>query len=161
MKAHTTLGRKRRTRPIIADDPHDESEDRKGGLKDKLETLLWVWSELLLSAAAITIGVLAYRFNDVLGDQTGQFSRSGSVIVLLGVVNEYRLGTLRDRQLSYREPDSLRSLSFEIRRLFTPSIFLGQRIARGIAHVQIIMGTLIWGYGDLVIRGLGELCSTS
>jgi hypothetical protein len=40
---------------------YDESEDEKDSLKDKLETLLWVWWELSLSMVALFFGVVSYE----------------------------------------------------------------------------------------------------
>jgi hypothetical protein len=91
--------------------------------------------------------------NDMWGiDPTGLFSRSGAVIVLLAVINEYRLGNLRERQLDYEEPDILWDSPSEVRRVFKPSVFFGQTVARRISCFQAIVGTIILGYGDLFVR---------
>jgi hypothetical protein len=145
------------TGPRMTDTVHGEAEEGKNSLKDKLKTLLWVRRELSLSIVALLIGVVSYEFNDLWSiDPTGLFSRSGALIVLLAVVNEYGLGKLRERQLDYEEPDIVRNFPSEVRKLFKPSVFFGQTIAGGITHIQAILGTVIWGYGDLFIRLLSN-----
>ncbi len=72
------------------------------------------------------------------------FSRSGSVIVLLCVIVEFRLGTLR--QLGYKTAQ--RAFPHDI--VSSGMLPIHKKLIELIAHVQIIIGTLIWGYGDLL-----------
>ena len=113
------------------------------------ESLCWVWKELFVLALSAAIGIMAYRFNNVLGDSVGLFGRSGSIIVLLAVVNEYRLRTVRDRQLDYFESRNVRKSPDEIRKMLKPQVFLGQKVVTILTHLQVIVGTVIWGFGDL------------
>lgn len=120
-------------------------------LIEEAKSLCWVWQELSVLALSVAIGIMAYRFNNVLGDSVGLFGRSGSIIVLLAVVNEYRLRTLRDRQLAYFESRSVRNSPDEIRKILRPQVFLGQKVVTVLTHIQIVVGTVIWGFGDLVV----------
>jgi hypothetical protein len=72
------------------------------------------------------------------------FSRSGSVIVLLCVIVEYRLASLQ--QLGYGNAKKAFSQGIVSSGMIPPH---KKRIG-WITHVQIVIGTLIWGYGDLL-----------
>jgi len=127
-----------------------ERYNNKEKFIEEAKSLSWVWKELFVLALSVAIGIIAYRFNNILGDTVGLFGRSGSIIVLLAVVNEYRLRTLRDRQLDYFESRNVRKSPDEIRKILKPQVFLGQQIVTVLTHLQVIAGTVIWGFGDLV-----------
>lgn len=124
-------------------------ESVKNISKDDIETFSWLWIEVVILFSAIFTGVLSFIFNDIIGDTTGLFARSGSIIVLLGVVNEYRLRKLRDRQLSYVEHEFLRNAEKSTKDLFRPKEFLSQKILTISTHITVVVGTIIWGFGDL------------
>lgn len=74
------------------------------------------------------------------------FSRSGSVIVLLCVIVEFRLGNLR--QLGYE--DAQKASQHDI--VSSGMLPIHKKLIGWIAHVQIILGTIVWGYGDLLFH---------
>jgi hypothetical protein len=72
------------------------------------------------------------------------FSRSGSVIVLICVIVEFRLGNLR--QLGFE--NAQKAVQHEI--VSSGMLPEHKKLFSWFAHLQIIIGTLIWGYGDLL-----------
>lgn len=101
----------------------------------------------------MVIATLAYKYNSILGslDTTGLFSRTGSIVVLLAAINEYRLRNFRDKQLDYLEPKVIQKQHQEIRKLAKPKVLLGQKIITISSHILLIVGTAIWGFGDLIV----------
>ena len=90
-------------------------------------------------AFALICVVICYLFNN----ETGTiFSRSGSIIVLFGAVVEYSLSQIKPYTVSS-------NVSISGNKAITdremPKIY---KIQRTIAHLFIVFGTLIWGYGD-------------
>ena len=83
--------------------------------------------------------ICAYNTNNGLW-----FSRSGSVIVLICVIVEFRLGNLR--QLGFE--NAQKASQHDI--LTSGMLPVHKRLIVWFAHLQIIIGTLIWGYGDLL-----------
>jgi hypothetical protein len=129
--------------------------DEQRNFSDDFKTIGWLWKELIILLLAIFIGISSYKFNSIFdgsGDTTGLFGRSGSLLVLLAMINEYRLRTLRDRQLSYFESKEMMMHPDKIRKLFRPKLFWGQQILTFFTHVLVIIGTIIWGFGDLFIK---------
>ena len=109
-------------------------------------------------ACALT-GNISCEATTLLGNILGEAMRhyvsyygNGSLIVLLGAINEYRLRSLRDRQLDYFESDMHRTADDFTRRLLKPQVFRGQSIATVASHILVVIGTLIWGFGDLLIH---------
>lgn len=115
-------------------------ENNNFSLTEDLMTIFWLWKELIIIILAIIIGVLSFKYNGILNDQSSLFSRTGSILVLLAAINEYRLQSLRYRQLG------------STRKFLPPKVFLGQRILSIFTHLLVIIGTIIWGFGDLFIK---------
>jgi hypothetical protein len=74
------------------------------------------------------------------------FSRSGSVIVLLGATMEYTRIIRADKKNEY-VPGTPVSLG-KTRQLF--NISKEDNCYRLISNVMIVLGTIVWGYGDLI-----------
>jgi len=77
------------------------------------------------------------------------FSRSGSILVLLSVIVEYRIA-------QYIYNDIQKSL-FINKKIKLPIPLKPQPqkekvVVARIAHSFIVLGTLIWGYGDLLLN---------
>jgi len=125
-----------------------ETESNK--TKENIETFAWLWLEVIILLLGVVIGVLSFIYNDFIGCSTGLFARSGSLLVLLGAVNEYRLRQLRDRQLSYIEPEILRNADKFTKNMFRPKVFFSQGAITVATHALVIIGTVIWGFGDLL-----------
>lgn len=72
------------------------------------------------------------------------FARSGSILVLVGAIIEYRCN--RFSQIYIEE-----SIRWGSGRVGGPTIFVAawhRVIVKYVAHTYIILGTFIWGYGD-------------
>ena len=98
-------------------------------------------SILLLIALAWGVCSFIFAYNTNNG---GWFSRSGSVIVLICVIVEFRLGNLR--QLGFN--DAIKAFEHDI--LISGQLPETKKLICWLAHLQVIIGTLIWGYGDLL-----------
>ena len=72
------------------------------------------------------------------------FSRSGSVVVLLCAIVEYRLASLQ--QLGYRSAQKAFSQGIVSSGVIPPH----KKTITWITHIQVVIGALIWGYGDLL-----------
>jgi hypothetical protein len=76
------------------------------------------------------------------------FMRSGSLMVLFSIVAEFLLLDGRDEYLNQRlserkEPNQQKSLDS-----FHPSQM--HKLFEIISHISVVIGTVIWGYGDLL-----------
>lgn len=104
-------------------------------------TPLW---EILLLISAYTIPLFFYFYSNVTGD--GQwFSRSGSLMVMLGAVLEYiNFGAqqyLREKRDETYKPNPEIVAKLKSRKPFDVLILL-----------SLLFGTAIWGYGDLLFK---------
>jgi hypothetical protein len=73
------------------------------------------------------------------------FCRSGAVMVLLAVIVEFHLGNLQQAE------NSTASVVAGLGIPFSGDLpKIKQHLARA-AHIFAIVGTLIWGYGDLLV----------
>ncbi len=122
----------------------------ESGTDSELDTLIWHWQEWVLLLTAWLIAAASYRYNYQILNGAELFSRSGSAVVMIGLWVEFRLRQRRDRQLDYAEPKIFSKLDDDIRALFRPSFYLGQRVTAYVTHFTVVAGTLIWGYGDLI-----------
>lgn len=104
-------------------------------------TLIWFWLEWLLLMLGWTIGLLSYFWS------ADFFERSGSIIVLSAAIAEFHLRNKRERQLEYVESEVLENADLWTRDQFRPKVSFGQKTVTYAAHVTIIFGTIIWGYG--------------
>jgi hypothetical protein len=132
---------------------HVGAKDKEKGeetLWDEIKTITWCWKEYCIFFVSIAIGIFAYKYNGILNDNVGLFGRSGSIIVLLAAINEYKLNASRGKQLDYFEPHFICKQSDQVRKGLRPREFLGQKIISFLSHIQILIGTIIWGFGDLI-----------
>lgn len=118
--------------------------------ESEMYSLLWFWPEWVMLVIAWLFAYLSFLFNYQLMDGAELFSRSGSAVVVIAVYVEFRLRKLRDNQLSYAERGLVRKGDDWTRDQFRPKVRLGQRIATYAAHTTVVMGTVVWGYGDLL-----------
>ena len=77
------------------------------------------------------------------------FARSGSLLVILAVVVEFRNLTLQQR-LNDKAAMSSRGLAGSLVPTGQPPI---RQIVIVLAHLFVVAGTLLWGYGDLIELG--------
>jgi hypothetical protein len=101
-----------------------------------------LWFDLLLISLAVIILGAALVFDASFGC-SGQFGRSGAVAVALGAWLGYR---------SLTKHYSKFALNTE--RGYSLTTSLNQRIVDAAALLIAIGGTLIWAYGDKVIKGI-------
>jgi hypothetical protein len=87
------------------------------------------------------------------------FSRSGSVMALAGAVATFRLTGLLQGQLATGLREGLGTLErgFELTldppRPYKSAIYFG--------YLSGVVGTIIWGYGDLIMRWISSLFGRS
>jgi len=73
------------------------------------------------------------------------FARSGAVMVLLAVIVEYRLNNEVVKKISNTIQTAILT-----KLPITVSIQKERKLIAKITHSFVILGTLIWGYGDLI-----------
>ena len=100
--------------------------------------------EIILLLGAFTWIIFSYFYSFGTKPETW-FARSGSIMVLLSVIVEYKLAVLQQNKInraiqksSYIGMPARSKLSKEYNYIST------------VTHVFVILGTLIWGYGDLL-----------
>ena len=102
------------------------------------------WWEVILLIAAYTIPVFFYFYSDST-TEGHWFSRSGSLMVMLGAILEYRnFGIqqyLRERRDETYKPNPEIVAKLKSRRPFDILILS-----------SLVLGTIIWGYGDLLFK---------
>jgi hypothetical protein len=120
--------------------------------KHKLE-----WSILLI---AISFAGISIIFDIQSAEDTAWFARSGSIVVLLAVIVEFRLSSyiyedvLKAAQESARNKglkvsdNSLVQANIDAKKTVKPEVPKSRRILSYCAHILVITGTIIWGYGD-------------
>jgi len=76
------------------------------------------------------------------------FGRAGSILTLCGVVLEYQISMTGQRKDSY---DTKSSISMSD---LGGVVFLSaeEKYVRSFAHLTVVLGTFIWGFGDLVTK---------
>lgn len=113
-------------------------------------SLFWSW---LLIALAIAVAIVTWNgwwmpsFFLPGGDVPDWFSRSGAVVTILGLMVHMRLSDL----LNKLQPPGLNSIAhrdamewYAKRR--------GRRFLSSASYLMTGIGTIIWGYGDLIMR---------
>ncbi len=74
------------------------------------------------------------------------FSRSGSLMVLFAVIAEYNLLATRDKYQNMKL--QLLSNGKKINLKIHPKII--HQHLETIAHITVVIGTIVWGYGDFL-----------
>ena len=102
----------------------------------------------LLIAGAWLFAVFSYYVSGKTG--IDWFSRSGSVMALAGAAVTFRLANFYQRALATALKEGLVSLPREIELCLAPP---GSYVVLSyLGYLTGILGTAIWGYGDLLIR---------
>lgn len=99
--------------------------------------------EYFLLCIAFVWGIIGFSLAYIFGEGLW-FSRSGSVIVLLCAIVEFRLSSLR--QKSYEDPKFALKEGIMTSGMLPPE----KKWVSIFAHIQVVVGTIIWGYGDLL-----------
>lgn len=102
---------------------------------------LYAWEIFLLTIAILTV-LISFIYDN---DEKLWFMRSGSIMVLLAVIVEYKLNQKALKNINRKSKMSAVS-GFPVNLLNSKE---HNRIAI-FTHTFAILGTLIWGYGDLI-----------
>jgi hypothetical protein len=102
----------------------------------------------LLIAAALLFTAFSFYLSRETG--TDWFTRSGAVMALVGAAVTFRLGNFYQRALATALKEGLLSVSREIELgLEPPKSYV---VLSYLGYLTGIVGTGIWGYGDLLVR---------
>jgi hypothetical protein len=102
----------------------------------------------VLLAAAWLLALLSFYLSRTTGDDW--FARSGSVMALAGAAATFRLANFYQRALARALKEGLVSVPREIElRLEPPKSYM---VLSYLGYLTGIVGTGIWGYGDLLVR---------
>ncbi|CAA6828335.1 MAG: Unknown protein [uncultured Sulfurovum sp.] len=125
---------------------------RKEPLFITIATLIWSWKDWSLLLVGVLIVIFAYHNNTLLNDSTGLFARSGSIMVLLAVIVEYKLFKVKEKQREIFEMNIISRVINNEKEVFGyPVESPNQRIIKVLAHTLVIIGTFVWGFGDLIV----------
>ena len=115
------------------------------------------WSILLTAISFAGISVFCdFQSAEV----TTWFARSGSIVVLLAVIVEFRLSSyiyedvLKAAQESAKKKglkvsdNPLVQANIDAKKTVKPEVPKSRKILSYCAHILVITGTVIWGYGD-------------
>ncbi|WP_143186833.1 hypothetical protein [Microbulbifer donghaiensis] len=94
------------------------------------------------AAIALITDLLGYTADIAL------FGRAGAVMTLCAVVLEYKLSTKGQADTDYIADGPVSLGDVGKATLLTEA---EKKIQRG-AHVSVVVGTIIWGFGDLITR---------
>jgi hypothetical protein len=102
----------------------------------------------LLIVAAWLFAVFSYYLSEETG--TDWFTRSGALMGLVGAAVTFRLANFYQRALATALKEGLLSVPREIElRLEPPKSYM---LLSYFGYLTGIVGTTIWGYGDLLLR---------
>jgi hypothetical protein len=102
----------------------------------------------LLIAAAWLFAVFSYYLSRKTGSDW--FSRSGSVMALVGAAVTFRLANFQQHALATALEEGLVSVPREIELTLKPPT--SYTVLSYLGYLTGIVGTGIWGYGDLLVR---------
>jgi len=83
------------------------------------------------------------------------FTRSGSVMVLIGAAATFRLSGLMQEKITTALKEELGSLREGVERILDPPP--AYKMTAYFGYLTGIIGTLIWGYGDVLSRWVSKL----
>jgi len=101
-------------------------------------------------ALLLAVAWLFAAFSYYLSQKTGAewFSRSGSVMCLIGAAVSFRVAGLYQWGLAAAFQEGLLSVSAEIKIALDPP--KSYRVVTHLSYMTGIIGTGVWGYGDLL-----------
>lgn len=121
------------------------AKDEANGLKKIITQGLWVW--FVLICAAVTTPVILMTTISPLEDPATWFQRSGSIVVVLALLSELRVQELQ--RLARVGEHQYLCVYIYIQRIYRQRV----QLAKIIAFIVVVIGTIIWGYGDLIYEG--------
>ena len=101
-------------------------------------------TEIILLAIASIWVVLSY-FIPFTDDEGFWFARSGAIMVLLAVIVEFRFNNIVVKKISSTIKKAVLS-----KLALDTGIQKEQKNIAITAHIFVVLGTIIWGYGDLI-----------
>ena len=89
-----------------------------------------------------------FLFYDLSHKHNTFFMRSGSLLVILSAVTEYQLvmSQIIKHQYKIGTPIKMSEIAS------SQNITQGEKTIKLFTHISLILGTLIWGYGDLLVN---------
>ncbi len=122
-------------------------------------------TEWILLLIGVLFSIASILFDVLSTDNTIWFARSGSIVVLVSAIVEYRLASYiyTDIDESIRKTARKRAITPQISDnplvegivksniTSMPEAPKSRKALSVISHTFIITGTIIWGYGDLLI----------
>jgi hypothetical protein len=121
--------------------------------KDRLDELYWGLNRSIILFGFLTVAAWFFAaFSYHLSRKTGTdwFSRSGSVMGLIGAVVAFRGLNVYQHKLAIALKEGIVSIPEEIEFALEPPRSF--RVLSYCGYVTGIVGTGIWGYGDLLLR---------
>jgi hypothetical protein len=111
-----------------------------------------LYRHVILASLLIAVAWLFAVFSYYLSRKTGSdwFSRSGSVMALVGAAVTFRLANFQQHALGTALKEGLVSVSREIELSLKPPT--SYTVLSYLGYLTGIVGTGIWGYGDLLVR---------
>jgi hypothetical protein len=115
-------------------------------MKKKLKLIKKLWAEIVVLLIAL-IWVFISFYLQSMSPECEWMGRSGAVMTLCAVIVEYRLS-----RFIYEDIHRANFLSKRVDLYvpFKPRVTKERKWVARFAHLFIISGTLLWGYGDLV-----------
>ncbi|WP_199450047.1 hypothetical protein [Vibrio harveyi] len=117
-------------------------------------------TEWLLLLAAIIFAAISVVCDFKSPEDTTWFARSGSIVVLLAVIVEFRLSSYIYEDVLKAAQDSAKKRGVKVsanpivqanidaRKTVKPEVPKSRKILSICAHILVVTGTVIWGYGD-------------
>ena len=100
------------------------------------------------------IWVLFSCFFPLTDDKAMWFARSGAIMVLFSVAVEFKLTKKHKKKINSSMHLAGSGLSVTARATKE------QTLVGNIAHLFIIIGTIVWGYGDLILISISKIIKT-
>ncbi|KAA1173954.1 hypothetical protein FWJ25_11140 [Marinobacter salinexigens] len=107
---------------------------------------------MIIAASVLAVIAWGCSFIEIWTDLAGYtahfalFGRSGAVLTLCGVVLGYKIST-KGQEETFYSPGAPVSLGDVGKAALLAD---GEKRLRYFAHITVIIGTLIWGFGDLL-----------
>jgi hypothetical protein len=120
-------------------------------------------TEWLILIIAIGFAVLSFIIDLKSAEHTTWFARSGSFVVLLSVIVEFRLSKYVYEDVLQAAKKSIRKnglkisdspfvqAAIEANQTVKPEAPKSRKILRTCSHILVIAGTVVWGYGDIYV----------
>ncbi len=120
-------------------------------------------NEWLILLIAIGFAALSMFFDLQSAECTTWFARSGSIVVLLSVIVEFRLSSYVYEDVLQAAKESTRKAGLKIHdnpivqanieanQTIKPKAPKSRNILSICSHILVITGTVIWGYGDMLV----------